>query len=52
MDEQWFIDSCGNSEALDEWTWSESLGDRKNDVLLEHWNSWITDDDIRFIAES
>lgn len=51
MDEQWFVDTCGNS-SLDEWSCMESLGDRKNDVLTEHWNRWITDEDITFIAES
>jgi hypothetical protein len=51
MDEQWFVDTCGNS-SLDEWSCMESLGDRKTDVLTEHWNRWITDEDISFIAES
>lgn len=52
MDEEWFIESSGDPSAEDEWTWSEALGDRKTAVLQQHWNSWITDDDVRFIAES
>ncbi|KAL7009614.1 hypothetical protein EMMF5_000522 [Cystobasidiomycetes sp. EMM_F5] len=51
MDEQWFIDSSGNPEARDEWTWSQSLGDRKAAVLKQHWDSWITEADIKFIAD-
>jgi len=51
MDEEWFV-STSNEQAEDEWTWSEIQGDNKNATLLEHWNTWITDDDIRFIAES
>lgn len=51
MDEQAFVNMCGNS-SLDEWSCMESLGDRKVEALQAHWDSWITDDDIRFIAES
>ena len=38
--------------AVDEWTFSEQLGSQAQSVLEEHWNTWITDDDIRIIAES
>lgn len=51
MDEQWFIDSCGNSSAVDEWTWSQSLGTRKQEVLKAHWDSYIQEADIKFIAD-
>jgi glucan 1,3-beta-glucosidase len=51
MDEQAFVDMCGNS-SLDEWSCMESLGDRKVEALQSHWDTWITDDDIKFISES
>lgn len=52
MDEQWFTEASGNTTANDEWTFSLALGDRAQSVLEEHWNTWITDDDIRIISES
>ena len=51
MDELEFTTTGGNA-SVDEWTFSEALGDRAQSVLEEHWNTWITDDDIKIISES
>lgn len=50
MDQNWFDSQAPG--AIDEWTFSEQLGEQAQSVLQEHWNSWITDDDIRTISES
>lgn len=39
MDRRWFEESCGNASAIDEWTWSQSAGNRAQELLTEHWNT-------------
>jgi aryl-phospho-beta-D-glucosidase BglC (GH1 family) len=50
MDQEWFDSHAPG--AVDEWTFSQQLGDQAQSVLQDHWNTWITEDDIRIISES
>ena len=43
--EDWVIQQ-GGPEAYDEWRLMEALGDRKADVLKEHWETWVTEADM------
>lgn len=47
-----FTTSCNNTSVQDEWSWSQACGSQLKSVLSNHWNTWITDDDIRIIAAS
>ena len=39
MNEDWFVKTSGNISAIDEWTFSESLGNATAAVLQEHWST-------------
>ncbi|PWN23703.1 glycoside hydrolase [Microstroma glucosiphilum] len=45
MDEDWMVQT-GGSDAWDEWTLTENLGSDAASVLTEHWNSWITEEEL------
>ena len=37
-------------KATDETTWSVELGTKADDILKDHWNTWIVEDDFKWIA--
>jgi glucan 1,3-beta-glucosidase len=42
-----------HDDAVDEYTLTKSLGkDQAKSILTDHWNSWITEDDFRKIADA
>ncbi|KAL7007213.1 hypothetical protein EMMF5_003052 [Cystobasidiomycetes sp. EMM_F5] len=48
----WLVLERWMDEVWDEWSWSQACGSQLKSVLSNHWNTWITDDDIRIIAAS
>ncbi|KAH8922501.1 glycoside hydrolase family 5 protein [Atractiella rhizophila] len=52
MNEDWIIEKAG-ADAWDEWTFTSILGkDAALPILQDHWNTWITEDDIEFMHQS
>lgn len=51
MNEDWFIAQAG-ADSWDEWDLSTTLGDRTLEVLTEHWETWITEDDIETMYQT
>jgi len=45
MNQDWWV-QLGVNSSVDEWTFTEALGDQAEEVLAEHWNTWVTEDDI------
>ena len=47
------FDNTGNSKIVDEWTFGQ-MQDRSvaEATLKAHWDTWITEDDFRQIAEA
>jgi glucan 1,3-beta-glucosidase len=50
MSEKLFADNAPN--AVDDYTFSQTLGDKAAAVLKPYWESWVTDADIDRIAAS
>ena len=52
MQEDWMVE-YGGQTAVDEWTFSQNLGkENASAVLSQHWQTWITNNDIQTIAQS
>ncbi|KAM0790616.1 hypothetical protein ACM66B_004479 [Microbotryomycetes sp. NB124-2] len=52
MHEDWFTE-VGGADSYDEWSFSQHIGDQGalQDVLEQHWLTWITEDDIQTMYE-
>lgn len=45
MNEDWMVQT-GGSDAWDEWTLTENLGSGALAVLQEHWDTWVTEEEL------
>jgi hypothetical protein len=45
MNEDWMIQQGGDN-AVDEWTLTQILGNKAQDVLSAHWDSWVTEAEL------
>lgn len=43
--EDWFT-ATSSPDSWDEWTFTQTVGANASNVLQDHWNSWLTDDDL------
>lgn len=47
------FDDTGNEKIVDEWTFGQYMDKNEaRNVLEDHWDSWITEDDFEDIADA